>query len=450
MSPAGSKILPFPTSWRRSDQTGIIQKNFPGRWLALILMGSVGAAWALNPGIEQGGKPASLLPTSKTVVEGDPQAVSQLMGSLVGEVKMSSDDSKILASSSARRVVLVSKVVAGNPLKEQREKAEFLRTVEEVEGEYMAAGRYPALPATAGKTANVAYRTDGEDFTLSSGSRRYSATEGMSYGAPPETAMQLELKGFLEPQSGGWGPWKKEGMALQPKPGVDSVEEFAFLEELAPQERGSARMFFPVERSICGYLFRRANDSSVYSSGELAYDAVSGSFSLKLFRKGDAQTQNLNPVALEAELAKRDEPVGLVGESALLADLGLISTPKKGEEIVAVSSSAPFSCSTSSALDGVRMAALDRHKEALSAGPLVAGPEDHGKASVVGKLELHDKLGQIHRLRIRGGRGVNYDWIVGQVCPEDEDVRVAGFVDSQAASYEQATPSQRQLVKAGR
>lgn len=450
MSPAGSKILPFSTAWRRSEQTGVIARNFPARWLALLLMGSVGAAWALNPSAEEGGLRPSLVPASRTVVEGDPQAVNQLMGSLVGEVKMSPEDSKLVSTSATRRVVLESKVAVADALKEQREKAEFLRAAEEIEGEYTAGGQYPALPATEGRGGSVSYRTDGEDFTLSSGNRRYTAAEGMTYGAAPQTAMELELKGFLEPRSGGWGPWKKEGLALEAKPGVQGLEELAFLTDLAPAARGSARMFFPVERSVCGYLFRRVDDHSVYSSGELVYDAVSGSFSLKLFRRGDAVAQNLNPAALEAELANRDEPVALVGESALLADWGLVSAPKDGEEVVSVSSSAPFLCSVSSALDGMRLAALDRHKEALSPGPLAAGPEVKGKASVVGRLEVHDKLGQIHQLRIRGGRGANYDWIVGQVCPRSEEAPVTGFVDSKAASYEQPTPVERQLVKAGR
>ena len=142
VSPAGDKILPFPI-FRRSEQIGMIQRNLPGRWLALLLMGSVGAAWALNPGPDEAIAPP--LPASKMVVEGDPQVLAQLMGSLLGEVALSQEDRGLLGAAD-RRVVLQSKLVPGNPLRAQREKAEFMRTVEEVEAEYVVGGRYPALP----------------------------------------------------------------------------------------------------------------------------------------------------------------------------------------------------------------------------------------------------------------------------------------------------------------
>jgi hypothetical protein len=444
VSPAGNKILPFPI-FRRSEQIGIIQRNFPGRWLALLLMGSVGAAWALNPA--PGEALAPVLPASKMVVEGEPQVIAQLMGSLVGEVAMSQEDRGLLGAAD-RRVVLQSKLVPGNPLQAQREKAEFLRTVEEVEAEYLVGGRYPALPQ-ASEGAVVSYRTDGEDFTLSSGHRRYTAAQGMTYGAPPASGVEFEVKGFLSPEAGGWGPWRKEGVALEAKPGVESTEDLDFLKELPLVARGSARMFFPVDRANCGYLFRRIDGSTAYSAGELTYDSVNGNFSVKLFRPGDAARQSLNPDSLESELANRDGAVAMVGEASLLADLGFVSAPKQGEEVVVVSSSALLPCSVTSALDGLRLASLDKHKEVLAAGQLAAAPDSAAKATVVARVQMQDKLGQLHQLRMRAGRGANYDWIVGQVCPLADVAQVPGFVDSQAASYEDPIPAEQRLVKAG-
>jgi hypothetical protein len=413
-------------------------------------MGSVGAAWALNPALEEGPVPV-LLPASKTVVEGDPQVVSQLMGSLIGDVALSADDSTLLAGTVDRRVVLESRVSPGGAFSAQREKAEFMRAVEEVEADYAASGRYPAVPATGGQGAVLSYRTDGEDFTLSSGNRRYTAAQGMTYGSPPPLGTEFEVKAFLSPQSGGWGPWKKEGVALEAKAGVEDLEGLAFLEELPQVSRGSARMFFPVDRLTCGYLFHRNDGATAYSSGELTYDAVSGSFSLKLFRSGEAATHSLNPSALESELDNREAPVVLAGEAALLSDLGMAAPPKAGEEVVAVSTAAPLPCAVGSALDGLRLASLEKHKEVLAQGGFAGAPDSQAKATLVGRVQFLDKLGQLHQLRLRGGRGANYDWIVGQVCPLQEEAPVAaGFVDSQAASYHQSTPASEQWVKAGR
>jgi hypothetical protein len=427
------------------------QRSFPARWLALLLMGSVGAAWALNPSdAEKSSLGAGLVPASKTVVEGDAQAVCQLMGSVIGELALSPEDRTLLASPGlSRRVVLESVATPGSVLQNQRDRAEFLRTVEELEAEYVASGQYPALPASSGQADTLSYRTDGEDYTLSSGNRRYTAEQGMAYGTPPASGAAFQVRGFLSPKSSGWGPWRREGVQLDLKPGSERSDDLAFLQDLPQGERGSARLFFPVDRTTCGYLFHRHGGQTVYSSGELAYDAVSGNFSLKLFRHGQAETHSLSPASLEAELAKHDTATTLVGEAALLADMGLMGTPAKDEEVVAVSTAAALPCSVSSALDGLRLATLERHKEVLPAGKFAAAEDAAPEASLVGSREIVDKLGQLHHLRVRGGRGANYDWVVGQVCPLAKEARSAGFVDSEAASYLQEDASRQHPIKAG-
>lgn len=120
-----------------------------------------------------------------------------------------------------------------------------------------------------------------------------------------------------------------------------------------------------------------------------------------------------------------------------------------------LSSGAALTCSTAQALDGLRFATLNRRKEVLPAGPFSqleadSEQEQRGQASLVGRVQLADQLGQVHHLRVRGGRGANYDWLVGQLCPEPESTPVAGFIDSQAASCEDPVRPEERLVKAGR
>ena len=450
MSPTGSKILPFPSALRRSEQTGIIQRNFPARWLALLLAGSVGAAWAFTPSLEQGGQSA-LTPVPRMVLEGDPLAASQLAGSLFGEAALSPKERSTLASAQGQRVVLESREVVLSPLQARREKSEFLRMVEELEGDYMLTGQYPAVPTASSVGAKMTYRTDGQDFTLSAGSRNYTASTGVSYGVAPPTDIELELKGTLSSKQSGWGPWRKDSVEFQARSGVENADSLQFLEQLPTGGQGTARLFFPVDRKTCGYLFTKEGDETAYHSGELVYDSVSGNFSLKLYRSAESvAAQDLEPAALEKELAYRDMATVLVGETGLLADLGLLSTLEEGEQVVALSTDAVLPCSASTALDGLRLSTLERHKEVLPAGPFLPAADSEAKATLVGKLELIDKLGQQHVVRLRGGRGVNYDWIVGQVCPREDQTFVPGFVDSLAASYERVVPAEEQVVRAGR
>jgi hypothetical protein len=383
---------------------------------------------------------------SKIVVEGDPQAVSQVLGSLLGESGLSAEDRELLrAPGTEGRVVVEARTLPAAGLQSWREKAQFLRAVEEIESEYMASGKYPAAPPAA-HGAVMTYRTDGEDFTLAAGSRRYDATEGVSYGAPVRST-ECKVQGFLSATSSGWGPWRSEGVVLQPRTGAE-VDDLRFLEALSLGQKGSARMFFPVDRETCGYLFRRDDGQAIYSSGEMAYDSVSGSFSLKLFREVQAASTDLSPGALENLLVTRDDAVVLAGDASLLADLGMAARPRDGEEVVMVSGSCPLQSSVGTALDGLRLAALDRHKEVLEPSTLASRGDSDSGAVVVGKAVFLDKLGQSHALRVRAGRGANYDWVVGQICAPEQAPRVAGFVDSQAASYESSAPVECR-VKAG-
>lgn len=434
---------PILSASRRFAQTGLVPRAFPARWLAVLLMGSVGAAWALNPGEQD--VPPSLDPVSTIVVEGEPVVVSQLVGSLLGEAALPSGARSQLQASQGRRVVAQAEAV---PVADAaaRDQATFLRTVEELEADYVASGQYPAVPSSGAQGGLMSYRTDGEQFDLRLGHRQYTSAEGLAFGAAPAAVPAFEVQGFLEPRSSGWGPWRSEGLAFQPRSAEQAVEGLGFLEELEPASAGTARLFFPVDRATCGYLFRQIDGSTLYHSGELRYDALSGTFALKLFRDAQATTRELNPSALEAELAAREGAVAFVGESGLLSDLGLLAKPQPGEEVVAVSSPAVWTCSASSALDGLRLASLARRKEVLPAGSVQAGD----RTTVVGRLRVQDKLGQIHDLRLRGGRGANYDWLVGQLCPESQGQSGETAVVTQAASYETAIAPERQVVKAGR
>jgi len=49
----------------------------------------------------------------------------------------------------------------------------------------------------------------------------------------------------------------------------------------------------------------------------------------------------------------------------------------------------------------------------------------------VGRINISDKLGQVHQMRVRAGRASDYDWVVGQLCPvgEGSDVAVTDAYD---------------------
>ena len=446
----GSNILSFPVS-RRSEQTGVTQRSFPARWLALILMGSVGAAWALNPTAEEGGGDGHIVPRTRVVVEGEPQMAAQLVGSLFGEVPKMDSKKVTPIGVESPRIVFESMPIPqddGGVSDGPRASARFLRMVEEVEAEYMARGRYPALPGTDGQDlSQMTYRTDGTGFTLASGRQRYTADKGLSLGKAPNPVQGFAVKASLRTEESGWGPWREENVVLEAKRKDEDISSLDFLKDLPAAPPWSARMFFPVSRETCGYYFQRPGGESAYSSGELTYEAVGGSFSLKLYREGDVSAQSLDPIRLEKELDRFGGSTALIGESALLKDLGLLQSQEKGEEVVAVSTSVDLPCASSGSLDGLRLAALSRHKIALPSGKFLA-KDGEGEVSLVGNVRMIDRLGQFQQVRLRAGRGANYDWIVGQICPLSEEVRWSGYQEMQPAPWQEKR-TVGSLVKAG-
>ncbi len=437
---------------RRLDQAGIISKGFSVRWTAALLMvGGVGAAWAFNP--MSAVSDAPLTPkaaSSRIVVEGDPQVVAPLLGSLMGEVAFSAKDRELLSKSVGSRIVLRSAPSADPAHQDLRNKGKFLRAVEEVEEQYLSSGVYPALPPS-GAAGLMNYRTDGQDFSLSLGHRSYNAQNGMSFGAAPTTAGVFEVVGFLQSEETGWGPWREPSANFAPKEGLKDVDDLDFLTEDVVTSSQSARLFFPIDRETCGYLFRKDDGESIYSSGELVYDAALGSFSLKLYRTGQVSGSPLNADRLDKESAARDGAVVLVGDQTFLSDLGLASVskdPKNPDGVVVVSSAAALSCSVSTALDGLRFAALSKHQEQLPIGTFLAGPETSTRSTVSGRVQLQDKMGQLHQLRLRAGRASDYDWVIGQVCPAEEQPRAESFVESGYVGLEEP-PVTNPIVKAG-
>lgn len=449
MSHAGSS-KPTLTLLRRSEQTGIISKGFSVRGTAaVLLLGSVGAAWALNP-VSRESKPLEVSPAGGKVLvaEGEAQVVAPLLGSLLGEVALSAQDQELMSKAKSQRLVLRAQPRTDFEGKKMRERAAFLRTVEEVESQYIATGAYPPMPPE-GAVGKMSYRTDGQDFTLGSGHRRYTPEEGLTFGASPAKGVAFQLAGVLRSEESGWGPWRGLSTVFQPQKGVSDTETLEFLSEEVPDSGSTARLFFPVDRATTGYLFRKKDGTCLYRSGELAYDAAVGTFSLKLFRTGGAGSANLQAERLEAEARARDGATVLVGDQGLLSDLGLAeSDTKKGNGVVVLTSAASLTCSVSSALDGLRLAALARHQEALSPGLFLAGEEKDSQAVVVGRVELLDNLGQLHQLHLRAGRGVDYDWVLGQVCPAEDEPRAEHFVESGNLSEEPVSQGPS-LVKAG-
>lgn len=385
---------------------------------------------------------------SKLVVEGDPQVVAPLLGSLLGEVALSSHDRELMAKSAGQRLVLRSKPVVDLGGKSLRDKGKFLRAVEEVEEQFLTQGAYPSLPPS-GAAGAMSYRTDGQDFTLSSEHRRYTAAEGLTYGASPVVGQSFELVGFLRGQEAGWGPWRKTSMEFFGVEGVTDSEALEFLAENVSDSKSAARLFFPVDRATCGYLFRKKNGTSVYRSGELTYDAALGTFSVKLFRANPASSPVLRADRLEAEVKARDGAVVMVGDQGLLGDLGLAEASPQGRDgVVVLSSTAVMPCSVGSALDGLRFSALAKHQESLASGPYLASEGEKSQAVVAGRVKLLDGLGQLHQLHLRAGRGADYDWVIGQACPVEAEPRAEKFVES-GFSFEESTGTEP-LVKAGR
>lgn len=419
MKKTGSNVISFPKP-RRTEQNGLTQKSFPARWLGVLLLTTMGAAWAISPGGDRDGRG---VPTIDSVVfEGEPQVVAQLMGTVVGPEQTPGPELKALSAlgGSERRVVVAQKKVDSKDDSTDWDAAAFCRTVEEVESEYSESGAYPAIPASKSSLQGVGYRTSGQAFKLESASIAYDSSEGIKVaGEKNEESGDFAISGHLSQVSEGWGPWRSERTDFA-KNGRPTVSNLDWLAEAPVTPAWSARMYFPVDREHTGYAFRAEGGKTSFSSGEVLYDAVSGTFQLKLRRKKRAVGRSFSAQLLEERLSGRQEGCEWVGDSDFLAELGFAK--KSGEEsLIQVSSPNRLMLSADDALDGLALASFARHKKTLIAGKYVAGEDkSERKVAAVGRLSLVDKMGQIHQVRVRAGRAENYDWVVGQLCPVAE------------------------------
>ena len=184
-------------------------------------------------------------------------------------------------------------------------------------------------------------------------------------------------------------------------------------------------MYFPVDTQTTGYAFRRGNGTSAYSSGEVLYDAVTGTFQLKLHRLTTAVSQTLDPNKLEAQLQSSGPGCELAGDAQLLFDLGFLNKVPSEDGVVHLSTPVKLPLSCHGALDGLVLSTFSKHQKSLEGEEYRALQESGSTASVVARLNVVDKLGQVHELRLRGGRGADYDWVVGQLCPVVEEQEVA-------------------------
>lgn len=415
-------LIPFP-KLRRTEQTGLTQRSFPVRWLGLLLMTTVGGAWALNPVSEQT-LDTKLVESRLTapVFEGEPQIVSQLMGATVGAEFTPTRQLRPVGVKAQRVVVTTS-----SPMVEAQDSAGLFRAVEELESEYTANGSYPALPAESTDLHGAGYQVEAGRFKLTGQRVHYDSDRGLqvvkSDAEQPE-AGGYRVVGYLNEVVNGWGPWKTPGRRFESHDEKVS-EDLAWLGSAAETPSWSARVYFPVSREQTGYAFRRSNGTSAYSSGEFLYDGVNGTFRLKLNRSEAVGEHLLSSEELEQALAGDGSACGLVGESGFLQDLGFLSVSEDVEGVTQVSIPTRLNLSGGTALDGLTLAAFSRHARGYDAGGFAPKEGEEGKATVVGRLEMVDRLGQIHHVRMRAGRAESYDWIVGQLCeqaPEKADL----------------------------
>ena len=424
------KIISFPKS-RRSEQTGLTHKGFPVKWLGLLLMTTVGGAWAVSPGADEEVAPSSPKQVQEMVFEGEPQVVAQLMGAVVGSEGVPKAELRALSirGSAERRVVVAPMENAEAPARD--EIGPFLAGVEKLESEMANSGSYPAIPSSDANVRKAGYRTTGERFKLESEHFYYDSGSGFTMADEQVVgSTNFRVAGFLESVTSGWGPWKRNGQQFEAK-GGGKHSLYTWLEGAPVTPSWSARMYFPIDRETTGYAFRRGDGSSPYSSGELMYDAVTGTFQLKLYRNEVSEMQPMDSDKLEALLDHTSSGCELVGEPALLSDLGLLSRPEKEASVVRISTPVRLPLSADDALDGLALATLSRHQTAYQGGEYRAHQDATSSVSVVGHMNVTDKLGQVHQMRLRAGRGSDYDWVVGQLCPvgESGDVAVSDAYD---------------------
>lgn len=418
MKVSGTNLVQFP-KLRRAEQDGLTQRSFPIRWLGLLLMTTVGGAWALNPVAE---KPLDSkmyeARLSGPVFVGEPQVVAQLMGATVGAEATPQRQLKPIGAKQ-RRVVVSAGTQA--PSAEPQDDPAFIRMVEQIEGEYAASGSYPALPADSVDSKEIGYQVEQDHFRLNGPSISYDSERGFTRTAPKEEkGTSYQVVGELKDVVKGWGPWKTPACQFD-SPNGKVQKELSWLASATETPSWSARMYFPVSREQTGYAFRRADGTSIYSSGELLFDGVNGTFRLKLNRAQKAEAFELSPKALESELACDDAACSLVGETQLLQDLGFLAGHAKPGAVAHVSSPVRQKLEAGDALAGRHLATFTRHARELDSTAFAARQGEEGKATVVGRMELVDKLGQIHNVRVRAGRAEQYDWVVGQLCEVPEE-----------------------------
>lgn len=434
MKTSSAKIIPFPFS-RRSAQNGLTQKGTPARWLGFLLLASVGAAWALNPSLEVA--PAEVKPViapTGVVVEGEPEVVAQLLGSVMGPEATPGNELKGMRWGA--RVVLEEVGVERKP---EPPVAEVLRLAEDLEAYASSHGNYPAGLSGAG-VPGVSYLPSRAGFRLESPSVSYDSRTGLEVKREKKSDPGFRVGGTLVSQTSGWGPFVRESTQLQARPGHTEPEKLAWLETLAPAPDWSARMFFPVSEDVTGPLFHSKEDSTIYQNGEMTLDAVKGTFLLKLHRKDKAACLPLDSEGLESELGGG---YGLVGDSAYLRDLGL-GQPGKDEAVVHLSTVEPLTMSMKSELERLAWNRLSQERRALIPGRVKSLSAD-GSVALVGRLRVVDQMGQLHEVRLRGGRGLEYDWLVGQFCPLGSEA-VAKHPVSQVPDLERRRYSSARIV----
>jgi hypothetical protein len=437
---SASKIISFP-KLRRTEQTGLTHRGFPVKWLGLLLMTTVGAAWAINPGPQETA-PSGMVHPDSVVFEGEPQVVAQLMGAVVGAEGVPQAELRALSAlgSSKKRVVVTPPSQSEEEVESSTRISDFLAGVEKLEGEMASTGRYPAIPTKEAGVKKAGYRTTGDDFKLETETYCYDSNSGFKMVEVEEPVEQpYRVIGFLEGVSSGWGPWKKEEQKLSTA-GGQQLSGYTWLENGPVTPSWSARMYFPIDRETTGYAFRRGDGTTAYSSGEIVYDAISGTFQMKLHRTDQVAPSSLNPDKLETELDVSGPGCELAGDAQLISDLGFLNEAQEEAKVVHISSPVKLALSSHGAIDGLVLSTFSRHRKVLEGGEYTAPQETKTSASLVARLNIVDKLGQVHEVRLRGGRGSDYDWVVGQLCPVVEEAEVA-LTDAYEGAIKRETKS---------
>ena len=446
LSRFNTKVLPFPVA-KREEQSGLSRRSLPAKWLGVLFVASAGAAWALNPTSVEVERGPQISECRDYVMEGDPQVVAQLMGSLEGaQPQLTPSLRGLSASGASRRVILYQ-----DRVEEQRAVSGLglARMVEEVEGEYSATGRYPELPATGGE-ASLGYRysSDGQHFEIKGADSSYASTEGLQVAEDNVPTSHYRIVGQLSELSSGWGPWRTRTQDLDVQDEA-LANKLQWLTAAGPAPDWSARAYFPMTQDGLRGFFRSLGEKSIYTSGEFHYDAVSGTFRLKLFRSAEGRCADLQSSLLDSYVESDAAENVLVGDAQLLFDLGFGPEPKDESPVVTVRTEGRFDLNMTSALAETRLNCLRNSATPVEAGQYRDRGETESRTSAVsGRLNVVDKLGQLHTLRVSAGRGADYDWVIGQTCPQDEAEVWVGF--SETEGFPEKSPSRSTVsIKAG-